>query len=151
MIAAQPVPASSQRCFVFVIAIASVMVSAGVISSLGTTNRVPVPAAPLSPPVVVPAPTVVPEPPPPPPPPGTTGVEECDLYLRTLDRFARCDKFPPGTSESIQSAIAESRDAFRQSIETMPPDQRGMLRDTCQQGITVLRQESERQGCPIHD
>ena len=151
MIATPPVPPSSQRSFVFVIAIASALVGAGVASSLGTTGKAPVPAAPVPPPVVVPAPMAVPEPTPPPSPSPLTGIPACDLVVDAMEQFGRCDKLPAATREAIQGAIGQMRDGLRQALEQMTPETHEAMVDSCTQAISAMRQAWESSGCPMHD
>jgi hypothetical protein len=79
---------------------------------------------------------------------GTTGVKQCDLYLRSVDKFMKCDEVP----QQAKDAVYEGVDAMKSGWGSLkdrhvPKEAKKAAADACTQALDALRQSAKALGC----
>jgi hypothetical protein len=82
----------------------------------------------------------------------STGVPECDSYLKAAEKYLACNKVP----QAARDAQAQATQAMKNGMSAwanMPPDQRKMAQDaaktSCAQGLASLKQSATAIGCSV--
>ena len=82
----------------------------------------------------------------------STGVPECDSYLKAVEKYLNCNKIP----QAARDAQAQSAQQMKNGMSawaSMPADQRKMAQDaaksSCSQGLSAIKQSATAIGCPV--
>ena len=99
-----------------------------------------------------PAPATAPATPPATANASSTGVPECDSYLKAAEKYLACNKVP----QAARDAQAQATQAMKNGMSawaSMPADQRKMAQESaktsCAQGLASLKQSASAIGCPV--
>ena len=83
---------------------------------------------------------------------SSTGVPECDSYLKAAEKYLACNKVPQAARDAQAQATQTMKNGMSQWA-SLPPDARKMAQDSaktsCSQGLAALKQSATAIGCPV--
>lgn len=82
----------------------------------------------------------------------STGVPECDAYMKALEKFLACEKVPQAARDAQKQSAQQMRNSWA-SWAAMPPDARKTAQaaaaTSCSTALTALKQAAAASGCPV--
>jgi len=79
-------------------------------------------------------------------PAASTGMQECDDYLKTVEAYSKCDKVP----QPARDSALKSRDASKATwTTTMTDDAKKAAAAACKSGAETLKTGAQTMGCTI--
>lgn len=79
---------------------------------------------------------------------GTTGLPECDDFVRAMDAYLACDKVPQAARDGAREGLEALRAGWAE-ISQLPPEAKRATADGCLQAVEALRQSAAAMGCPM--
>ena len=83
---------------------------------------------------------------------SSTGVPECDSYLKAVEKYLNCNKVPQSARDAQAQAAQQMKNGMS-AWASMPADQRKMAQDaakaSCSQGLSSIKQSAAAIGCPV--
>jgi hypothetical protein len=80
--------------------------------------------------------------------PASTGLPDCDGYIKAVEAYVRCDKVAQSARESVKTGLDSMRETWG-SLANVPEGVRTQTNDACKQAVDSLRQGAAAIGCPI--
>lgn len=77
-----------------------------------------------------------------------TGLPNCDVYIRSMESYMRCDKVPASAREAAKAGLDAMKSGWR-DMGDMPEDARKAANDACGQAVDALRQGAQAMGCTL--
>ena len=79
---------------------------------------------------------------------GSTGIAECDGYLATAEKFAKCDKLPKEAKDAQTQALEAAKTGWASLKDpNVPPEAKKAAADACKQSDDALQQAWKAAGC----
>jgi hypothetical protein len=80
--------------------------------------------------------------------PGSTGIAECDGYLATAEKFAKCDKLPKEAKDAQGQALEAAKAGWASLKDpNVPAEAKKAAADACKQSDDALKQAWTAAGC----
>ena len=83
---------------------------------------------------------------------SSTGVPECDSYLKAVEKYMNCNKVPQAARDAQAQGAQQMKNGMS-AWASMPAEQRKMAQDaaksSCAQGLSALKQSATAIGCPV--
>jgi hypothetical protein len=73
----------------------------------------------------------------------TTGIPECDTYVKAMEKFTTCDKLPPEQKKAYAGALDRDRQSFTDAKDKAATAQQ------CKQAMTDLAAGAKERNCPL--
>lgn len=81
-------------------------------------------------------------------PAGSTGIAECDGYLATAEKFAKCDKLPKEAKDAQTQALEAAKTGWASLKDpNVPAEAKKAAADACKQSDDALKQAWTAAGC----
>jgi hypothetical protein len=77
-----------------------------------------------------------------------TGLPNCDVYIRSMESYMRCDKVPQSARDAAKAGL-DAMNAGWRDMGDMPEDARKAANDACGQAVDALRQGAQAMGCTL--
>lgn len=77
---------------------------------------------------------------------GSTGMPECDEYLKAVEKLASCDKYPAATKDQMMKGVEAMKQGW---TANMPDDAKKAAADGCKSATDALKQGASALGCSI--
>ena len=79
---------------------------------------------------------------------GATGIAECDGYLATAEKFAKCDKLPKEAKDAQMQALEAAKSGWASLKDpSVTPEAKKAAADACKQSDDALKQAWTAAGC----
>ena len=79
---------------------------------------------------------------------GSTGIAECDGYLATAEKFAKCDKLPKEAKDAQTQALEAAKTGWASLKDpNVPAEAKKAAADACKQSDDALKQAWTAAGC----
>jgi hypothetical protein len=79
---------------------------------------------------------------------GSTGLPECDSYLSTAEKFAKCDKLPKEAKDAQMQALEAAKSGWASLKDpSVPAEAKKAAADACKQSDDALKQAWTAAGC----
>jgi hypothetical protein len=79
---------------------------------------------------------------------ASTGLVECDAYIRAVEAYMRCDKVPQQARDGAKQGIEYMLQGWG-DLTQMPEEAKQATNDACKQGVDALKQGATAMGCPL--
>jgi hypothetical protein len=110
----------------------------------------PAEPAPAVDPAPAPAPAEKPAEPAPAPEPtaaaGSTGIPECDAYVATMDKYAKCDKIPADAKKAMVDAFEQGKQGWA-ALANAPAETKTAAAGGCKTADDAAKQALTQLGC----
>jgi hypothetical protein len=79
---------------------------------------------------------------------GSTGLPECDSYLATAEKFAKCDKLPKEAKDAQMQSLEAAKSGWASLKDpSVPAEAKKAAADACKQSDDALKQAWTAAGC----
>jgi hypothetical protein len=79
-------------------------------------------------------------------PAGSTGIPECDDYIKTMDKYAKCDKLPAEAKKAMLDGFEQGKQAWA-AVANAPAEAKTQMASGCKAGNDAAVQALTQLGC----